>query len=106
MSKFDPADGIDEFSYNTGFGDGVKYKEEAIKMSNHWQNSFDRHLVLSQISELIKVQQDKLALIRIQEESRQLPDEMDQLSYHTGRLWALEDLKAQIETNNKIIEVI
>jgi hypothetical protein len=55
---------------------------------------------------LIKAEQDKLALIRIQEKSQNLPDEMDQLSYHTGRLWALEDLKAQIETNNKIIEVI
>jgi hypothetical protein len=78
----------------------------AMTMSNHWQGSFDRHLVLSQISQLIKAQEDKLALIRIQEKSQNLPDEMDQLSYHTGRLWALEDLKAQIETNNKIIEVI
>jgi ribosomal protein L35AE/L33A len=25
VSKFDPADGIDEFSYNTGFTDGVIY---------------------------------------------------------------------------------
>jgi hypothetical protein len=75
-------------------------------MSNQWQDSFDRHLVLYQMELLIKAEQDKLALIRIQEKSQNLPDEMDQLSYHTGRLWALEDLKAQIETNNKIIEVI
>ena len=78
----------------------------AMTMSNHWQGSFDRHLVLSQISQLIKAEEDKLAFIRIEEESKNLPDEMDQLSYHTGRLWALEDLKAQIETNNKVIEVI
>lgn len=75
-------------------------------MSNHWANSFDRHIVLRQMELLIKVEQDKLALIRIQEKSQNLPDEMDQLSYHTGRLWALEDLKAQIETNNKVIEVL
>lgn len=78
----------------------------AMTMSNHWQGSFDRHLVLSQISSLIKVEEDKLALITLEEESKNLPDEMDQLSYHTGRLWALEDLKAQIETNNKVIEVV
>jgi hypothetical protein len=77
-----------------------------VTMSNHWQGSFDRHLVLYQMELLIKAEQDKLALIRIQEKSQNLPDEMDQLSYHTGRLWALEDLKAQIETNNKVIEVI
>ena len=77
-----------------------------ITMSNHWQGSFDRHLILSQVSMLIKVEQDKLALIRIEEKSQDLPDEMDQLSYHTGRLWALEDFKAQIETNNKVIEVV
>lgn len=78
-----------------------------MTMSNQWQNSFDRHLVLHQMSVLIKSEKDKLSLLSINYEFDKREDEgLDLLSYHTGRLWALEDLRAQIETNNKIIEVI
>jgi hypothetical protein len=76
-------------------------------MSNQWQNSFDRHLVLHQMSVLIKSEKDKLSLLSINYDfDRREDNGLDLVSYHTGRLWALEDLRAQIETNNKIIEVI
>jgi hypothetical protein len=58
-------------------------------------------------SVLIQSEKDKLSLLSINYEFDKREDEgLDLLSYHTGRLWALEDLRAQIETNNKIIEVI